>query len=95
MPEKNAWLVLTDSGGIQVETSYLVIPCLTLRLNTEWRITLREGTNRLVPPDEQEIVNAAYKVLKQDKRQPASIQYWDGKTAERIMETLRQIFYLS
>lgn len=93
--QSQARLVLTDSGGVQVESSYLGTPCLTLRPSTEWKITLREGTNRLVPPIEQEIVDAAAKVLKQDKRQPASIQYWDGKTAERIMETLRPIFCLS
>ena len=57
--QMNARLVLTDSGSIKIETNYLGVPCLTPRTNTEWRITLREGTNKLVALDEEAIVLAA------------------------------------
>ena len=88
-------LVLTDSGGVQVESSYLGIPCLTLRSNIEWQITLREGTNILVPLNEDEIVRYSENIMKQKKRRPAGIQFWDGKTAERIVNHLKKFFQLS
>ncbi len=91
--QTQARLVLTDSGGVQVETSYLGIPCLTLRSTTEWQITLREGTNQLVIPKEDEIVQAANSILSRSKFQPARIKFWDGHTAERIVEILQNIFH--
>ena len=90
--QTQARLVLTDSGGVQVETSYLGIPCLTLRSCTEWQITLREGTNLLVPTNEEAVVNATKSTLKQKKYKPANIQYWDGETASRIVNILKKIF---
>ncbi len=84
-----AQLVLTDSGGIQEETSVLGIPCLTLRENTERPITVTMGTNRIVGTDPEKIVAEASEVLHQPKRTPAAIPLWDGHTAERIVSELR------
>ena len=81
----SARLVLTDSGGIQEETSVLGIPCLTLRENTERPITLKMGTNTIVGTDPTKIIAAAFDALNEPERQPASIPFWDGHTAERIL----------
>ncbi len=93
--QTQAKIVLTDSGGVQVETSYLGIPCLTLRDTTEWQITLRHGTNRLVRPIEDEIVRAAQTALAQRKPPPARIPNWDGQTAHRIVELFSEMFELN
>ena len=86
----NSKMVLTDSGGIQEETTVLGIPCLTLRDTTERPITLSHGTNRLVGSDPDRIKEEAFAVLK-GKRQPGSIpELWDGKTAGRIVDALMQ-----
>lgn len=90
--QSKARLVLTDSGGVQVETSYLGVPCLTLRSRTEWQITVRAGTNRLVSPKQDDIITAANEVLTADKPSPARIPNWDGKTAERLVDILFKIF---
>lgn len=92
--QSKARMVLTDSGGVQVETSYLGIPCLTLRPRTEWEITLRSGTNRLVPPRREEIVKAAKRVLADKQPSPARIPYWDGQTAKRLVDLLDNMFQL-
>jgi UDP-N-acetylglucosamine 2-epimerase (non-hydrolysing) len=86
----NSEAVITDSGGIQVETSFLGIPCLTFRPNTEWQITIREGTNRLV--NEANIMQVLQSVLTQKSHKQAKIALWDGKTAERIVGKLMEIF---
>lgn len=85
--EASARLVLTDSGGVQEETTALGVPCLTLRENTERPITIREGTNQLVGRDPQNIVSAALRVLNEgaQARCPA---LWDGKAANRIADVL-------
>ncbi|MDQ6786060.1 MAG: UDP-N-acetylglucosamine 2-epimerase (non-hydrolyzing) [Acidobacteriota bacterium] len=85
-----ARLVLTDSGGLQEETTALSIPCLTLRENTERPITISMGTNILVGTNPEKIKNAAFKVLSQktsatDKKIPP---LWDGQAAERICDAL-------
>jgi UDP-N-acetylglucosamine 2-epimerase (non-hydrolysing) len=80
-------LVLTDSGGLQEETSVLGIPCLTLRENTERPITMSLGTNQLVGMDPQVILKAAEGALEADLV-PRSIPLWDGHTAERIVDAL-------
>jgi len=85
---ENAALVITDSGGLQEETSYLGIPCLTVRENTERPITITRGTNRLV--DASELAAAAADALAakpSDHRRV--IPLWDGHTAERAVESLR------
>jgi UDP-N-acetylglucosamine 2-epimerase (non-hydrolysing) len=82
-----AKLVLTDSGGIQEETSVLGIPCLTLRANTERPITCRLGTNRVVGTQPEDIIAAAEAALIQERR-PTDIPLWDGHAAERIADVL-------
>ncbi len=85
-----ARLVLTDSGGLQEETTVLGIPCLTLRENTERPITVEMGTNQLVGVDGEKIRSAAYSILRSDiSKDPAKIPpLWDGKTAARICDAL-------
>jgi UDP-N-acetylglucosamine 2-epimerase (non-hydrolysing) len=85
---KEATLVLTDSGGIQEETTYRQIPCLTLRENTERPVTITEGTNTLVKFDEIEILNYVDSILKGTYKKGQIPQFWDGHTTERIFEVL-------
>ena len=83
-----AAVVVTDSGGLQEETSYLGVPCLTVRPNTERPITCTMGTNRLVEPDAEVIVEAARAHLRPGARCGAKIERWDGDAAERIAKVL-------
>jgi len=81
---RDAKLVITDSGGIQEETTVLGIPCITLRENTERPITVSEGSNRLVGSNGRKLQKAFREVMKEDKVRIPRIKYWDGKTADRI-----------
>jgi UDP-N-acetylglucosamine 2-epimerase (non-hydrolysing) len=81
-------MVLTDSGGIQEETTVLGVPCLTMRPNTERPITCEVGTNRLVGTDPQRIREAALAVLDNGQRPHRIPEKWDGHAAERIVEIL-------
>jgi len=81
-------LVLTDSGGIQEETTALGVPCLTLRENTERPITVTEGTNQLVGQDPLKIVTAAREILAGKPKGGRVPQLWDGHAAERIVKIL-------
>jgi UDP-N-acetylglucosamine 2-epimerase (non-hydrolysing) len=83
-----AKMVLTDSGGIQEETTVLDIPCLTIRENTERPITITQGTNILVGTDEKKIVKEAQKILRGERKRRKTIKYWDGKAADRIVKVL-------
>lgn len=83
-----ARLVLTDSGGIQEETTVLGVPCLTLRENTERPVTVTEGTNQIVGQDPERIVAAAREVLAGKAKTGRVPQLWDGHAAERIVEVL-------
>jgi UDP-N-acetylglucosamine 2-epimerase (non-hydrolysing) len=85
--EASARLVLTDSGGVQEETTVLGVPCLTLRDNTERPITLTEGTNRLVGREPDRIVAAALKVIG-DPPPPRAPALWDGRAGRRIAAVL-------
>ncbi len=83
--EKNARVILTDSGGIQKEAFILNIPCVTLRNETEWIETLNLGWNVLVGCDPKKIFKAVAEVKEGIKRTGA---YGDGRAAERIIKTL-------
>jgi UDP-N-acetylglucosamine 2-epimerase (non-hydrolysing) len=80
--------VLTDSGGIQTEATFLGIPCLTLRENTEWILTLEKGTNHLVGIDPDRIRRETVKILESERPSPQIPQYWDGRTAVRIKDII-------
>ncbi len=83
--QMRAALVLTDSGGVQEETAYLGVPCLTLRPNTERPATIVYGRNRLIPGERQAIVAGVKRVLDDSiAAKPPSIPLWDGHAAERI-----------
>jgi len=83
-----ATFVLTDSGGIQEETTVLGVPCLTLRENTERPITVEEGTNTLVGRDMDRIVRCAQEILAGRGKRGRVPQLWDGRAAERIVNIL-------
>ena len=83
-----ARLVLTDSGGIQEETTVLGVPCLTLRNNTERPITVEQGTNRLVGLDPDRITAAGLDVLSRPPRPGRVPDLWDGQAAKRIVDVL-------
>jgi len=83
-----AALVITDSGGLQEETTYLGVPCLTVRPNTERPITCTNGTNRLVPPRGDTILAAAERAVTRRPPVRPVIERWDGRTAERIVRVL-------
>ncbi len=86
----HAKIVLTDSGGIQEETTVLNIPCITLRDTTERPITLSEGTNVLVKDDPKRIVEEVESILAGQKREGHCPAIWDGHTAERIVKILAE-----
>jgi UDP-N-acetylglucosamine 2-epimerase (non-hydrolysing) len=87
---EGAALVLTDSGGLQVETTILGVPCLTARPNTEWTETVESGTNRLVAPTAEAIAGgfAAVTKEKRSRTAPPRPPLWDGHAAERIVALL-------
>lgn len=85
-----AKLVLTDSGGIQEETTILRVPCLTLRENTERPVTLEQGTNTLVGTDPERTIQAALAILHGRNIAYQVPELWDGKAAERIVNILRK-----
>ena len=86
----NCRMVLTDSGGIQEETSYLGIPCITLRNNTERPITVTEGTNRLC--NLANVGNAIADVLSNGHLGKKAPELWDGKTAARLADDIHARF---
>ena len=84
--------VMTDSGGIQEETTVLGIPCLTLRDTTERPITISQGTNVLVWNDTQKIIDEAFKDLDGKAKRGSCQEMWDGKASERIVNILSECF---
>lgn len=89
---KDAAVILTDSGGIQEEATALGVSCLTLRENTERPITIEEGTNVLVGTDPARIIAEAQNVIRGGGRTGRCPALWDGHAADRIVETLNEIF---
>jgi len=85
----NAKLVLTDSGGIQEETTVLGIPCITLRQHTERPITITHGTNVLAGAKKEGIIHRAFETLTQPPK-PQRPKFWDGHAGERIIQVLMQ-----
>ena len=90
----NSRMVLTDSGGLQEETTVLGIPCITMRNNTERPVTCEQGTNVLVGNSGSAIYTAAERVLSGDARSGSVPDKWDGKAAERIAEVLAKAYLL-
>jgi UDP-N-acetylglucosamine 2-epimerase (non-hydrolysing) len=85
---KDAAVVLTDSGGLQEETTALGVPCVTIRENTERPVTVDEGSNVLAGTDPAAIMREARKVLRGEGKQGRRPHLWDGKAAERIVAVL-------
>lgn len=86
--------VMTDSGGIQEETTVLDIPCLTIRDTTERPVTITQGTNLLLGHDTDRIVEEAMKILRGEGKHGESPPLWDGKASERIVQILAREFGL-
>lgn len=92
--EKEAAVVVTDSGGIQEETTYLGVPCLTVRPNTERPVTITDGTNILIGLKPDRVVAFAKEFIEGDTAEKRLPILWDGKTAGRIVGSLDEFFGL-
>ncbi|MEM6641974.1 MAG: UDP-N-acetylglucosamine 2-epimerase (non-hydrolyzing) [Bacteroidota bacterium] len=86
---KNSIGVITDSGGIQEETTYLGVPCITLRENTERPETIHLGTNKLIGNDFQKLGSCIKEILENRWKSGSIPEFWDGKSAERIAEKIK------
>jgi UDP-N-acetylglucosamine 2-epimerase (non-hydrolysing) len=86
--QRHASVVVTDSGGIQEETSFLGVPCLTVRENTERPITVTHGTNILVGRDLDRLRQETHRILQGNIKRPLPIPLWDGHAAERIAQVV-------
>ena len=84
--QQGATVVITDSGGMQEETSFLGVPCLTLRENTERPITVSQGTNQLIGRDISLLKSGVQRILAGDIKNASSIPLWDGHAADRIAQ---------
>jgi len=89
---KNSELIITDSGGIQEESTFLQVQCITVRNNTERPITVEVGTNQLIGTDAEKIKKAAFDIISGNKKQGKIPELWDGKTSERIVRILSEKF---
>ncbi len=90
--EAHASLMLTDSGGVQEETTYLGVPCLTTRPNTERPVTVTHGTNQLIQSSNQALLPAIQRILTSDiERRKSQIELWDGNAARRTVDIMRRI----
>jgi len=90
--ESRASLVVTDSGGVQEETTFLGVPCLTVRPNTERPVTITQGTNRLVNPETEPLADLARAAIRAGPRKsPCPIEGWDGRAGHRIVELLYRL----
>jgi UDP-N-acetylglucosamine 2-epimerase (non-hydrolysing) len=88
---KEAKMVITDSGGIQEETTFLQVPCLTVRPSTERPVTVNEGTNTLLALDTQAIMEESSSILEGYRKEGRIPDFWDGKASERIAEILKEV----
>ena len=88
---KDASAVLTDSGGLQEETTALGVPCLTIRENTERPVTVEIGTNTLVGTDMEKVKENVNKILHGKYKEGQIPELWDGKASERITEILENV----
>jgi UDP-N-acetylglucosamine 2-epimerase (non-hydrolysing) len=88
---EHAGVVVTDSGGIQEETTFLQVPCLTLRENTERPITVEQGTNELLSLDPDRVIHRVRKWMASGKPEGQVPFLWDGKSSERIVEHLEEV----
>lgn len=86
----SARIVLTDSGGLQEETTALGVPCLTLRESTERPVTVTHGANRVIGSSPARIVEEAFRVLESPRPVPSRPPLWDGKASQRIVAILRE-----
>jgi len=86
--QANAAFVVTDSGGIQEETTYLRVPCLTLRGNTERPVTLTTGTNTLIGENPTQLLVEARRILRGESKRGAAPELWDGRAAHRIIDVI-------
>jgi UDP-N-acetylglucosamine 2-epimerase (non-hydrolysing) len=90
--ESCARFVLTDSGGVQEETTALRVPCFTMRDNTERPITIERGSNTLVGRDPERILQAVVRLLASERQEPPAPDLWDGRAAQRILDVLAAAF---
>lgn len=88
--QKNACMIITDSGGVQEESTWLGVPCITVRNNTERPVTVLKGTNILAGTDLSVVLSEAQKIYNGQIKNGEKPQLWDGKTAERIIKILVQ-----
>ena len=86
--QSHATVVITDSGGIQEETTYLGVPCLTIRSNTERPVTVSLGTNVLVGQDPALLKSELTRILEGNAKKGSIPPLWDGQAGERIAEVL-------
>ena len=88
--QANARIVLTDSGGIQEETTILKVPCITLRENTERPVTVTSGSNQIAGTDPENIIASYKKAMSNDFKELQIPPLWDGKAAERIVNIIEE-----
>ena len=89
--QTRAALVLSDSGGIQEETTYLGVPCITVRENTERPITVEQGTNYLIGRNVEKLRDAIERILGGEKKQGTVPELWDGHASERIAKIIARL----
>ena len=87
--QKDASVILTDSGGLQEESTFFGVPCLTVRDNTERPVTITHGTNKLIGTEYENIPNEVEQAVSVPLERNTSSELWDGKAAERIAEILK------
>jgi UDP-N-acetylglucosamine 2-epimerase (non-hydrolysing) len=88
--QKHASVLITDSGGIQEETTYLGVPCLTVRENTERPVTITTGTNMLVGTDMEKLKAEVGRILSGEVKRGTVPPLWDGKASERITDVIKE-----